>query len=261
MEYSKMFDLSGKNAVVIGAASGIGREVARGLAAFGANVVAADLNLEAAQAVAEQIQADGGSASAQQVNFTDPGQVDALVASVSSLDVLVATPSINVRKRMLDTSLEEFQRVIDVNLKGAFVSMTAAGRRMQKDGNGGSIIMFSSIRSEVVEPGQGVYASTKAGTLQMAKVLAAELGPDNVRVNAIAPGVVETPLTEQIKAQPDWYNAYAQKSVFGRWSQPSELVGAAVFLASDASSFVTGTLLKVDGGWTAADGRFTPPLP
>ncbi len=261
MDYSRMFDLSGKNAIVIGAASGIGREVAKGLAAFGANVVAADLNADAAQSVAQEITEAGGQASGRSVNFTDPAQVQELVDSVPSLDVLVATPSINVRKRLLDTSLEEYQRVVDTNLKGAFVTMTTAGRRMEKDGNGGSIILFSSIRSEVVEPGQGVYAATKAGTLQMAKALAAELGPRNVRVNAVAPGVVETPLTEQIKAQPDWYNAYANKSVFSRWSQPSELVGAVVFLASDASSFVTGTLLKVDGGWTAADGRFTPPLP
>lgn len=261
MDYSKMFDLSGKTAVVIGAASGIGRESARGLAAFGANVVAADLNGDAAAEVAEQIRAEGGNASSQAVDFTDPQQVEELVRSVDSLDVLVVTPSINVRKPMLSISLEEFDRVVNLNLKGSFVAMTAAGRRMAEDGQGGSIIMFSSIRSEVVEPGQGVYAATKAGTLQMAKALAAELGPSNVRVNAVAPGVVETPLTEQIKAQPDWYRAYAEKSVFGRWSQPSELVGAVVFLASGASSFVTGTLLKVDGGWTAADGRFTPPLP
>lgn len=261
MDYSKMFDLSGKNAVVIGAASGIGQEAARGLAAFGAHVVAADLNEEAAAKTAEQIRADGGSAESAAVDFTDTEQVARLLDSVDRLDVLVATPSINVRKRLLDTSLEEFDRVINVNLKGSFVALTEAGRRMAGNENGGSIILFSSIRSEVVEPGQGVYAATKAGTLLMAKAMAAELGPKNVRVNAVAPGVVETPLTEQIKQQPDWYEAYAKKSVFGRWSQPNELVGAVVFLASPASSFVTGTLLKVDGGWTAADGRFTPPLP
>ena len=89
---------------------------------------------------------------------------------------------------------------------------------------------------------------------------AAEWGPQGVRANAVAPGVVETPLTKQIKDQPAWYDAYANKSALGRWSQPSELVGAVVYLASDASSFVTGSLMIVDGGWTAVDGRFTPPL-
>ena len=124
----------------------------------------------------------------------------------------------------------------------------------------GSIVLLSSIRAQVVEPGQGVYAATKAGTLQMVRALAAELGPSGVRANALAPGVVETPLTAPIKAQPDWYRAYAEKSALGRWAQPGELVGPAIYLCSDASSFVTGTLTIVDGGWTAIDGRFTPPL-
>ena len=124
----------------------------------------------------------------------------------------------------------------------------------------GSIIVFSSIRAQVVEPGQGVYAATKAGVLQLVRAAAAEMGPSGVRVNVIAPGVVDTALTAPIKADPDWYNAYAQKSVLGRWAQPEELVGAAVFLASNASTYVTGTYLVVDGGWLAADGRFTPRL-
>ncbi len=124
----------------------------------------------------------------------------------------------------------------------------------------GSIIVLSSVRSQTVEPGQGVYAATKAGTLLMAKTLASELGPNGVRVNAVAPGVVETPLTAQIKDDPEWYQAYSEISALGRWSTPQEQTGAVVYLASDAASFVTGTILFVDGGWTAVDGRFTPPL-
>ena len=94
----------------------------------------------------------------------------------------------------------------------------------------------------------------------MVRALAAELGPNGVRANAIAPGVVETPLTVQIKDSPDWYRAYAEKNALKRWAQPSEMVGAILFLASDAGSYVTGSLLFVDGGWTAVDGRFSPPL-
>jgi NAD(P)-dependent dehydrogenase (short-subunit alcohol dehydrogenase family) len=123
----------------------------------------------------------------------------------------------------------------------------------------GSIIIFSSIRSQVVEPGQSVYAMTKAGIVQLVRTAAAEFGPSGVRVNAVAPGVVETPLTAPIQANADWHSAYANKSALKRWARAEEMVGPTLFLASDAASFVTGTVLFADGGWTAVDGRFTPP--
>jgi NAD(P)-dependent dehydrogenase (short-subunit alcohol dehydrogenase family) len=123
----------------------------------------------------------------------------------------------------------------------------------------GSIIGFSSIRATLVEPGQGVYAATKAGLIQLLRTAAAEFGPSGVRCNAIAPGIVDTPLTAPIRADQAWSDAYAQKSALGRWAQPSEIAGAVVYLAGDASSYVTGSCLMVDGGWTAIDGRFTPP--
>jgi NAD(P)-dependent dehydrogenase (short-subunit alcohol dehydrogenase family) len=175
------------------------------------------------------------------------------------LDVLVATPSINVRKPLLEITDEEFDRVVELNLKGTFRLVREFGRGIAERGSG-SIIAFSSIRAQVVEPGQGVYAATKAGTVQMFRALAAELGTRGVRVNVVAPGVVETPLTAQIKDYPEWYEAYAEKSILGRWAKPHELAGAVVYLASEASSYVTGSFMLVDGGWTAADGRFAPPL-
>jgi NAD(P)-dependent dehydrogenase (short-subunit alcohol dehydrogenase family) len=193
------------------------------------------------------------------VDVSDPDSVESLFATAGDLDVVVTTPAINVRKRLLDVTPDEFQRVVDVNLKGTFNVVTRAGRRMAQRG-AGSIIVISSIRAQVVEPGQGVYAATKAGVLQMIRALAAELGPQGVRANALAPGVVETPLTDQIKSRPDWYKAYADKGALGRWAQPIEMAGPIVYLASDASSFVTGSLLVVDGGWLAVDGRFEPPL-
>ncbi len=257
--YRQLFDLSGKTALVIGAASGIGEASALGLAAFGAHVACADINETALTNLVTSITEQGGKASAHSVDLIKQKTVNDLVDSLPALDVMVCTPSVNVRKPLLKYTEEEFDKVVNLNLKGSFFAMQAAGRRMS-EASGGSIMLFSSIRSQVVEPGQGVYAATKAGTLQMVRALAAELGNKGVRVNAIAPGVVETPLTAQIKAQPDWYNAYAQKGALGRWAQPSEMVGAVIYLASKASSYVTGTLQLVDGGWTAIDGRFTPPL-
>ncbi len=257
--YRKLFDLSGKRALVIGAGSGIGEATAMGLAAFGASVTCADVRTDAAEKVAATIREQGGEAEAREIDITDRASVEAVISNLPKLDALFCTPAINVRKPLLEVSEEEFERVVQLNLKGNFLAMQAAARQMAGAG-GGSIVLYSSIRAQVVEPGQGVYAATKAGALQMVRALAAELGPKGVRANAIAPGVVETPLTAQIKGHPEWYKAYAEKSALGRWAKPHELVGAAVYLASDASSFVTGSLLIVDGGWTAIDGRFTPPL-
>lgn len=257
--YSSMFDLSNRTAWVVGGGSGIGRASAEALAAHGARVIVSDVNAEGATATAEAITADGGTAEVRALDMRRSEDVKAAAEAIGVVDVLVSTPSINVRKPLLDYTDEEFDRVIELNLKGTFRLLRAVGRGMAERGHG-SIITFASIRAQVVEPGQSVYAATKAGTLQMCRALAAELGPRGVRVNTIGPGVVETPLTAPIKSRPDWYNAYAAKNALGRWAQPSEMAGAVVFLASDASSYVTGTLLLVDGGWTAVDGRFTPPL-
>ena len=258
-DYRSMFDLSGKSALVVGAGSGIGEASAQGLAAFGASVVCADVDAEAAQNTAGEISSEGGKAEALKLDMTDPRSVDAAVEQVGTPDVLVSTPSVNVRKPVLEITDEEFDQIIDLNLKGTFRLIRNFGRGMAERGSG-SIIAFSSIRGQVVEPGQGIYAATKAGTVQMLRALASEVGPHGVRVNAIAPGIVETPLTAQIKDSPDWYDSYAAKSILGRWAQPREMVGMVVYLASEASSYVTGSFMLVDGGWTAADGRFTPPL-
>jgi NAD(P)-dependent dehydrogenase (short-subunit alcohol dehydrogenase family) len=258
-DYRSMFDLGSKSALVVGAGSGIGEASAHGLSAFGASVVCADVDAEAAQNTANQLRSEGGEAEALELDMTDPQSVDAAVEQVGTPDVLVSTPSVNVRKPVLEITDEEFDRIIDLNLKGTFRLIRNFGRGMAERGSG-SIIAFSSIRGKVVEPGQGIYAATKAGTVQMLRALASEVGPRGVRVNAIAPGIVETPLTAQIKDSPDWYDSYAAKSILGRWAQPREMVGMVVYLASEASSYVTGAFMLVDGGWTAADGRFTPPL-
>jgi len=258
---ASLFDLSGKTALVIGAGSGIGEAIAIGCARHGARVICLDVNEDAAKRVASQAAAEGAAAEARPLDIRDVTAVDAAFDEADragGVDIAICTPSINVRKPILKYSDEELDRVFAVNIKGNFHVLRAAGRVMTARGRG-SIILFSSVRSQVVEPGQGAYAATKAGIVQLARAAAAEFGPSGVRVNAIAPGVIETPLTAPIKANAEWYNAYAAKSVFNRWGRPEELVGAAVFLASDAASYVTGSVIFVDGGWLAADGRFTPP--
>ncbi len=254
-----IFELDGKRVLVIGAGGGIGAVVARGLSDFGATVYSADVDASAAQATAEAITSAGGVAQARRLDVTDHEDVIATATALEGLDVVVLTAAMNVRKRLTDLSLDEFRRVQRLNLEGSFLVIREFGSRMAERGSG-SIIVFSSIRAQVVEPGQGVYAATKAGVVQLVRTAAAEFGPSGVRVNTIAPGVVDTPLTASIKADAEWYEAYARKSVFGRWARPEELVGATVFLASDASSYVTGAYLTVDGGWLAADGRYTPRL-
>ena len=254
VDYSRLFRLDGRKAVIVGSGSGIGRESALALAAHGAEVVCMDRDLEAAKSTV----ALGGGHMAYELDVLDRDAVRRAAVEMGDVDVLVFSAATNVRKRLLDYSDEEFDRVVSLNLRAAFDLVRAYGAGMAARGRG-SIIGFSSIRAVTVEPGQGVYAATKAGLVQLLRTAAAELGPSGVRLNAIAPGVVATPLTAQIRAVPEWSEAYASKSALGRWSRADELAGAVVYLASDASSFVTGSQLFVDGGWTAIDGRYTPP--
>lgn len=258
MNYSNMFRLDGRKSFVLGAGSGIGRESSLALAAHGAHVICADRDLEAAKQTAKLIASEGGSAQAYELDVLDSDAVFTAAADHSDVETLLFTAATNVRKRLLDYSSEEYERVVNLNVRSSFDLIRAFGANMVRQQKG-SIIGFSSVRHLVVEPGQGVYAATKAATVQLLRTAAAEFGSAGVRANAVAPGCVDTPLTDSIKANPEWYNAYATKGALGRWSQPGELTGAVVYLASDASSYVTGTVLYVDGGWTAVDGRFDPP--
>jgi NAD(P)-dependent dehydrogenase (short-subunit alcohol dehydrogenase family) len=256
---ANIFDLTGKVAAVIGGASGIGEAVTIGAVNMGATVVCLDIKQEAAAKVAAQA---GGSTGAGAIDIRDAAAVEQVFGDIrkqhGSLDIVICTPSINVRKKILDYQDEELARVLDLNIKGNFNVLRAAGRIMTEQRRG-SIVLFSSIRSLVVEPGQSVYSATKAGILQLARGAASEFGPFGVRVNCVGPGVIETPLTAPIKQNKEWFEAYAAKSAFNRWGRPEEMVGPTLFLASDAASYVTGTIIYADGGWLAQDGRFTPP--
>lgn len=259
---TSMFSLKGRTAAVVGGGSGIGEAVAIGCAEAGAHLHCLDIDAEAAARTAAAIRAAGGEAGSARLDIRDgaavTGAFEAVATARGSLDIVACTPGVNVRKPLLDYTDEEIDRVLGLNLKGSAHIIQAAGRIM-KEQRSGSIILFSSIRSVVVEPGQSMYAATKAGIVQMVRAAAAELGPHGVRVNAVAPGVIDTPLTAPIKDNAGWYGAYAARNIFNRWGSPQEMAGPTVFLASDAASYVTGTVLFADGGWTAIDGRFAPP--
>jgi NAD(P)-dependent dehydrogenase (short-subunit alcohol dehydrogenase family) len=259
---NNIFDLTGKVAAVIGGGSGIGEAVTIGAARMGARVVCLDIKQEEAARVSAMASEDGCSCQAGTLDIRDSAAVASTMVEIANdhggLDIVICTPSINVRKKILDYEDDEFARVLELNMKGNFNVLRGAGRVMTAQGRG-SIVLFSSIRSIVVEPGQAAYAATKAGILQMARGAASEFGKFGVRVNCVGPGVIETPLTAPIKNNKAWFEAYGAKSVFNRWGTPEEMVGPTLFLASDAASYVTGTIIYADGGWLAQDGRFTPP--
>ncbi|HEV3397591.1 MAG TPA: SDR family oxidoreductase, partial [Xanthobacteraceae bacterium] len=200
--YRRLFDLTGKTALVLGAASGIGKASAEALAALGAAVICADKNKDGVETTAAEI-ATRSRAEAHVVDAGSDADIDALAAAIAArhvrLDVAVTTPAIHVRKLMLDYTDEEYDRVADLNLRGTFLFLRAFGRLMTRQG-GGSLIASSSVRATTLEPGLAIYGATKAGIIQMVRGLASEVGRFGVRVNAIVPSIVETPLVDPLKA-------------------------------------------------------------
>ncbi|HSE46697.1 MAG TPA: glucose 1-dehydrogenase [Gemmatimonadales bacterium] len=249
-----LFDLTGKVALVTGAGRGLGRTMACGLAAAGADVAVAARTTSELETLAEEVSQLGCRAEVVPLDVTDEASCDAAVESVVSrlgaLDILVNNAGINIRKPFLELEPEEFDRVLGTNLRGYFLCARAAGRHMVARGSG-KVINISSILGRVGLPTQTAYASSKGGIEQMTKVMALEWATLGVQVNAIAPTYFETELTRPLFEDPERNAFITERTPMGRWGQPHELAGAVIFLASRASDYITGHTLVVDGGWTA----------
>lgn len=265
MEEHKNFSCDGKIALVTGGASGIGRAIAHTFSSMGGRVVIMDSNLEGAENVASEIDSKDKRAISVGGDITKVDDIQRAIHTANeemgSIDTLFAVPGINVRKAIINMEENDFMSVLNVNLKGTFNLFKIVGKSMISSGKGGSVVAISSIRAKTVEPGIGPYAATKAGIIQLVRVFASEVGKYGIRVNAIAPGQITTPPTLRFtKGNPEWYKVRAEKSILKRWAEPEEVARPAVFLTMEACSFITGTVLFVDGGWTAIDGRFDPPI-
>jgi len=250
-----MFDLSGKVAVVTGGNGGIGLGMARGLAQCGALVVIAGRNAEKSREAAEELREEGCNADAIEVDVTDEGEVERLFEEADKrhgrVDILVNNAGTTVRKRPQELELHEWRHVMDTNLTSAFMCSKAAYPLLKR--GGGKVINIGSMMSIFGAPYASAYGASKGGIVQFTRSIATAWAPDNIQCNAVLPGWIDTELTQGAREQVAGLNERVlARTPAGRWGVPDDLAGVAVFLASSASDFVTGTAIPVDGGFSIA---------
>jgi|TARA_B100000315_G_scaffold206726_1_gene201245 2-deoxy-D-gluconate 3-dehydrogenase len=252
----KLFDLTGKVAVVTGGNGGIGLGIAMGLAGAGANIVVAARSVEKTAQALEEIRALGVVAHSVNVDVTQEPAVQRMVTDtidhMGRLDILVNNSGIAVRAQPQELTAAQWDSVVDVNLRAAFLASREAYSHMVSAG-GGKVINVGSMYSIFGSDWGAPYAASKGGLVQLTKSLAVAWAKDNIQVNAVLPGWIVTDLTRGIQnADPNRYDNISRRIPAGRWGDPSEMAGAAVFLASAASDYVTGATLTVDGGYSVA---------
>lgn len=255
MESRNEFDLTGRVALVSGASRGIGAEIARLLAKYGASVILSSRKQESCEQVVRSIRDDGGRAEAIGMHIGELSQIEAafgrIADSYGRLDVLVNNAATNPYfGHILDTDLGAFQKTVDVNIRGYFYCSVHAARMMRVRGSG-SIVNIASVNAITPGPQQGVYSITKSAVIGITKAFARECGPLGIRVNAVLPGLTQTKFAAALVEDDEIRSHYLGRTPLGRVGQPPELAGAVLYLASDASSYVTGAQLLVDGGYLA----------
>lgn len=249
--------LSGKVAIVTGASRGIGEAIAKCLASHGAKVVLASRKIDGLTRVAEEINARGGEAIPIACHTGQPEQVEKLVADTvarfGKVDILVNNAATNPHfGPMLSIDWPAWDKTFEVNVKGYFAATRAVSRHLIERGAPGSIVNVASVVGFIGSPMQGVYAMTKAAVISMTKTLAMELGSAGIRVNAIAPGLIDTKFAAALTQNEEILNMVLSRTALKRVGQPDDIAGAALYLSSDASQYLTGHTLVVDGGWTVA---------
>lgn len=250
-----LFRLDRRVALITGGGSGLGQAIACGFATAGARVAVADVIPEGAQATAETIRQQGGEARAEKLDVRVRAEIDSVVADTlkawGSIDILVNSAGTAIKGTALAYAESDWDTIIAVNLKGTFLACQAVGRHMAER-RSGKIINLASIGAMVAYPNSVAYLASKGGVAQLTKAFAVELAPFNVQVNALAPSLFDTPLIRRVRSDSSSLSYFIGRTPLGRLGKPEEVVGAALFLASDASSMVTGHILAVDGGFLAA---------
>jgi NAD(P)-dependent dehydrogenase (short-subunit alcohol dehydrogenase family) len=245
------FRLDGKRALITGAGRGLGLAAASALAQAGAHVTLCARSRDEIEAAADAIRAEGGAAGTLCLDVLDVEAVRATLASREACDILVNNAGTNRPKPFTDVSVEDFDAVLNLNLRSAFFVAQAAAAAMIAAGKRGSIIQMSSQMGHVGGANRSIYCASKWGLEGLSKSMAIDLAPHGIRVNTIAPTFIETPMTKPFFENAAFKESVLSKIKLGRLGQVEDIMGAVVFLASDASALMTGTSMVVDGGWTA----------